>query len=266
MPKTVSLMLMSLICGCASNHMQRTDLARQQITISLEPAIRMSSATPYAKLQTDDGDVQLGTKLQLARGGTIYFGAINTYDEDENVNSSIPIIARLNDGKWKMLRIDDKRLHDADWSYVAAGPHRGEIWGMLDRTLDAKQPDLLIAHSTDGGSMFTLTALHKPNEVADFDSFCLGPDGNGRLTLYASGADESVDRPGFYHYRTTDGGRTWTGPSYEADAMSPGEDVPDEEQPDAKSKSVKPALARPVGPAHQLVSRSNTVGGAHPAE
>jgi hypothetical protein len=242
MQKVLLPILMSVLCGCANGRLQHTDLASQQITISAEPAIRMSSALDYAKLRTDDGDVQLGTKLQLAKGGTIYFGAINTYDEDENVNSSIPIIARLNDGKWKMLRIDDKRLHDADWSYVAAGPHRGEIWGMLDRALDAKQPDLLIAHSIDGGATFSQTALHKPNAVADFDSFCLGPDGNGRLTLYASGADESVDRPGFYHYRTTDGGRTWSGPSYEPDAMSPGEDVPDEEQPDSKSKSVKPAI------------------------
>src|SRR5205814_6955008 len=169
-------------------------------------------------LQREGQEANLTTKLELARGGRIYFGQLETYDQDDHVDSSVPIIARRNSGdgngaaseSWKAIRIDDSRLHDAAWMYVGAGPKRGEIWGVLDASLDAKQPELLVAHSTDGGATFALINLHKPSDSADFDSFCLGPDGIGRITLYISGDEDASARPGYYHFRTSDFGKTWS--------------------------------------------------------
>src|SRR6266487_2760095 len=127
MIRQILVSLLLLLLGCV-NTSHNNAPAQIQVNISSAPAFHLSDAVDIAKLDTKDGEVQLSTKLQLSRGGTIYFGEINTYDEDDQADSSIPLIARLHDGHWKTLRIDDKRLHDAAWSYVAAGPHRGEIW------------------------------------------------------------------------------------------------------------------------------------------
>jgi hypothetical protein len=87
----------------------------------------------------------------------------------------------------------------------------------------------------------------KPRASADFDSFSLGPDGKGRLTVYLSGEEASVSRPGYYHYRSADGGKTWSKtPDYEPDAMTPGREVPEDEQPDSPKDIVRPAALSPA--------------------
>jgi hypothetical protein len=195
----------------------------------------MSDSLELAKLLRADEQPNLTHKLALARSGTIYFGELDTYDDDDHVQTSAPMIARKSAGKWQGIRIDDTRLKNAAWSFVGAGPNRGEIWGALDQSVeDSKdlQADVLVAHSTDGGKTFRLIALHKPEASATFDSLCIGPDGHGRLTMYLPGDDEAIARPGFYHFRTSDFGRSWQTPRYEADALSAAHDVGDDEQPD----------------------------------
>ena len=43
--------------------------------------------------------------------------------------------------------------------------------------------------------------------------------------------DDASLKPGLYHYRTTDGGRTWTAPQFEPNGTRPADDVPEDEQP-----------------------------------
>jgi hypothetical protein len=191
----------------------------------------MSDAVPLDHLQ-NIGEPNLSHQIRLSKGGRLYFGTMDRYNNDDEVIASIPILAKKVDGEFVGLPLADTRLRDAAWAYAGGGPNKGEVWGVLDASLNANQPDLLVVHSTDAGATFTIRAIAKPDEVAEFDSFCMGPDGNGRVSVYV-GADVSSDaiKPGYYHYRTTDGGKTWSKPEYEPDAMSPGREVPEDEQP-----------------------------------
>jgi hypothetical protein len=237
------LILWLISCvGCA----HQANAAGPSGTPTTQPSklqtLRLSDAIDLDKL-TKDTEVNLTHQLNLSHGGRIYFGELDSYDDDDNQTASIPILAKKVHGQWKALPINDSRLKNANWAYVAAGPNRGEVWGVLDASLDDNQPDLLLAHSTDGGATFELSPLHKPDEVASFESFCIGPDNKGRITVYVSSEDDAkTAKPGYYNFRTTDGGKTWSpATDYEPDAMTPAKDVPDEDQPDsddAKGKAV----------------------------
>ena len=230
-------MLVLLCAGCAS-HVRAdatTRPAEDARTIKLSDAVNLDDLTK-------DGEADLSHQLRLSRGGRIYFGTINTFDNDEKQTSSLPIIAKKTGDSWRALVVEDPRLKDASWSYVGGGPHHGEVWGVLDASLDADQPELLLAHSSDGGATFTLTALHKPDPKADFDSFCIGPDKKGRVTVYVSpDPDSGSTKPGYYHFRTSDDGKTWSKPEYEPDVMWPARDVPDEDQPAAPDQPPRKA-------------------------
>ena len=133
-------------------------------------------------------------------------------------------------------------MKDAAWSYVGGGPHRGEVWGVLDAASMRINPNLLLAHSSDGGATFTLVALHKPDPKADFDSFCIGPDKKGRVTVYVSpDPDSRIDQarllPLSHERRREDVVR----PEYEPDVMWPAHDVPDEDQPAAPDQPPRKA-------------------------
>lgn len=231
--------------GCA----HRANAAGPSIAPTTQPSklqtLRLSDAVDLDTL-TKDVEVNLTHQLNLSHGGHIYFGELDTYDDDNNVTASVPILAKKLHGNWKALPINDSRLMNANWAYVGAGPNRGEVWGVLDASLDDNQPDLLIAHSTDGGATFDLTPLPKPDEVASFDSFCIGPDGKGRITVYISADDDAKNaKPGYYSFRTTDGGKSWSpATDYEPDAMTPAKDVPDEDQPDSGDAKGRPVLRK----------------------
>jgi hypothetical protein len=226
--KPVLQLLCLLLAGCASH-------ARAAATTKPAEGVKIIAFADAVELDelTKECEPDLSHQLRLSRGGRIYFGTLNTYDNDDQPTMSVPIIAKREGDNWRAVAIRDARLKDAAWSYVGGGPNRGEIWGVLDASLDADQADLLLAHSSDGGKTFELSALRKPDPAADYDSFCIGPDGKGRVTLYRfpDPEDESASKPGFYHYRTTDGGKTWSSPEFEPDVMWPARDVPDDDQP-----------------------------------
>ena len=234
--KFLTLVTMLLCTGCSG-------IAHAEPTTKPSDlkALKLSDAVDLNRL-LKDGEPDLSHQLHLSRGGRIYFGTIDSYDSDDRQIKSQPIIAKKNGDSWKALPIRDERLKDAAWSYVGGGPMRGELWGVLDASLDDDQPDLILVHSTDGATTFELTALHKPDAAADFDSFCIGPDMHGRVTLYLSpDPDAKSLKAGYYHFRTTDGGKTWSRPDYEPDVMWPAKDVPDEDQPatpDAPARKV----------------------------
>jgi hypothetical protein len=224
----------SLVClvGCAS----QTEPAA---TTSLK-TLRLSDAADLQRVMRADEETNLAYKLQFARDqGSIYFGELNTFDDNDQPMTSAPIIAEKVGQKWRAIRIDDSRLKNAAWMLVAAGPGRSEIWGVLDQSVDDSdelQSDILVAHSTDAGETFSLLALRKPDAAAAFDSLCVAPDGHGRLTVYLAAGDASSQvRAGYYSFTTTDKGRSWTRGRFEPDALVTAKMVSDDEQPDVKS-------------------------------
>ena len=75
--------------------------------------------------------------------------------------------------------------------------------------------------------------------MAVFDSFCMDRQGHGRLSLYVYRDQAKLRQAGYYHYRTIDGGKTWTGPEHEPDGMLPADDAPD----DVSEPAPRPAKA-----------------------
>ena len=177
----------------------------------------------------------------------IYFGTVSP-SAGEGETSAILAI-RLGE-KFQAIRIADERLSSPQWMYAGAGPGLGELWGVLDDGSDPPAADLLLVHSTDGGMTWHIDALHKPTEQADFTEFQMDRAGHGRVSLYVSSDQADDDAPvekkrrgnrrraprrppvraGYYHFRTSDDGKTWL-LTTEPDAMTPAGDVPDEEQP-----------------------------------
>jgi hypothetical protein len=201
--------------------------------------LNKANATDLPKLEKDGAEATMWYQIHTKRTERTCFGQLETYDDDDNVVTTIPIIAWATHGKWSAIEINDPRLKNAAWTSVVAGPSKGEIWGILDQNLDDRQKDVLLVHSTDAGETFQIQSLAKPSENADYDSFCMDAGGHGRLTVYLDAANEKNAKAGFYHYRTTDGGRTWSSAQYEPDGTAPADDVPDDDQPDESAKPVQ---------------------------
>ncbi len=134
------MLAFALSCaGCASNvHAEPTTKPSADTRM-----LRLSDAVDLATL-TKEGEPNLSHQLHLSRGGRVYFGTIDTFDNDDKQIASLPIIARKNGDTWRALAIRDPRLKEAAWSYVGGGPNRGEVWGVLDAALDDDQPDLML--------------------------------------------------------------------------------------------------------------------------
>jgi hypothetical protein len=75
------------------------------------------------------------------------------------------------------------------------------------------------------------TAIDKPVGGGEYDSFAMSRDGRGRLTVYVAGTKDHPRRGGFYHFRTADGGQSWSRPEHERDDMTPADDVGDDDEP-----------------------------------
>ena len=111
---------------------------------------------------------------------------------------------------------------------------RHEHSGILDCAVEGSGPELLLLRSSDeGGSWTIVSAVAKPHYMLSFDKFVLRKDGQGRLTMLQAD-DDGGPKPGFYHYQTVDGGKTWTGPTYEASGL----DSVDEMKDDQKLRAV----------------------------
>src|SRR5438094_463330 len=102
------------ISGCAHQ------IAKTPTTAPL--VLNMSDSKDLQKLLRADEQPNLTHKLTLWRTGLIYFGALETSDDDEQIVTSAPIILRKANGHWRGIRISDPRLKNASWAYVGAGP------------------------------------------------------------------------------------------------------------------------------------------------
>ena len=222
--------------------------------------VRLADAKPLAELTPAGLQAEMTDVLSPPRVAdhAVYFGTVNAYagdGDDAELTSALPVIALKEGDRWRAVPLVGRGLANAGWRYVGAGPRRGEVWAVLDTVVGDDAPTFTIAHSTNGGRTFALTAYDKPCPQASVYDFALARDGHGRVTL---SLDTSVGhhRPGLYHYDTADGGRTWaTAPRFEPDAMVRADSVPDDDQPEAfdRADGKKTALrppARVVVPIH----------------
>jgi hypothetical protein len=208
--------------------------------------VKLSDAVPLDALQSDETTANLTDKLEPPEAGqTIYFGELDSYNSDDTETpvAAIPLIALHND-QWKALPVIGPGLTNAGWKYVAAGPARHEIWGVLDTSAGETQNEFVLAHSTDGGDTFSLKTIKKPCKLATFTDFAMSRDGHGRATLTLD-TDCGQYKSGLYHYDTTDDGKTWPAqPRYEPDVMLRAQSVTDDEQPDAAQSASHPVMMR----------------------
>ena len=134
-----------------------------------------------------------------------------------------PVIIRKEGTTWRIQEVTD--LHQHEWVYAAVAEERSEVWAIADGAPGlspdgARAPQLTLLRSTDAGETWTtFSAIRKPNPAAEFDSFHLTPQGHGRITLHLDADAPNGVRAGIYQYRTTDGGKTWSGPEFDLDDL-----------------------------------------------
>lgn len=229
----ILMLAASIACAAPPTSTPTAPATTQPLVLHKAQAVELDTLT------RDGAEASMWYQLRPHSADRILFGQMDTLSDDDEVLTTAPIIAWYTNEQWTAIKITDPRLRDAAWVYVAAGPAKGEIWGILDQNLDAHQKDVVLVHSLDAGATFELTSIRKPQTTANFDSFCIDSKGHGRLSVYLDAGGEKKNRPGFYHFRTIDAGRTWSPGEYEADATSPADDVPDAQQPIESAKPVQ---------------------------
>jgi hypothetical protein len=228
----ILIAVLSLLTGCAAASAGAPSTA--PTSAPEQQLLRMSDAVPISRLRTNDNGIDFASRVKTAAGRALLFGQLDTYSDDGEVIATEPVIAYKDAADvTQVLRINDSRLHDASWQFVATGPKAGEIWGVLDASLEALQENILLMHSTDDGQTFTVIAIHKPDRRADYDSFCLDKTGRGRLSVFMAGDAKRHLLQGYYNYLSTDGGATWSSPQREPDALKRADDASDDDQDDS---------------------------------
>jgi hypothetical protein len=225
--------------------------ATTQASTETVRTLKLSDAVPINRFRGENTDVDLRQHIAYEAHDDLYFGQCDTLDANGETAATEPLVVANVHGGWSAVTLKDDRLANAEWQFVASGPAAAEIWGVLDDSLDNKGKVLLLAHSTDGGKTWNVSVIQKPFGVGDYDSFCMDKSGRGRVTVYVTGDSREPrgardhrrgqagrGRSGFYHIRTTDGGKTWAKPEHEPDALDPADDVPaDGEDPEPHKDS-----------------------------
>jgi hypothetical protein len=219
-------------CAAAAPHSRR-NLTPATTQSSAPRTLRFAdAAVSVDHFRDDDHDIDLRNVIHFEKDRDVYFGQSERYDADGNAVATVPLIVAGKKGAWLALSVADPRLPNAEWQFVASGPREGEMWGVLDDTLTGRAKIILLAHSLDAGVTWTLSQVIKPFEAGEYDSFAMDKSGRGRLTVYIAPTKNYPRRAGFYHFRTTDAGQTWSPPDHEPDALDPADDVSPDEEPE----------------------------------
>ncbi len=159
---------------------------------------------------------------------------------DKN-DTSAPVILKKIDDKWRILELSD--AGDQEWMYAGACGARHELWAILDSAAESAAPQLTLMRSMDEGLTWQyFVAVKKPTDDAEFIAFTMAANGAGKLTMHLSDDADTILH-GYYDYRTTDGGKTWTGPAFEADDMT---DADTQRDTDSLQDAIKDAEAVPA--------------------
>jgi len=219
-----------VVLGCAAATHHRSSPATSQSSAPRQ--LSLQSAIPLDRFRDEDHEVDLRNVLNFGKTGDVYFGQADTYEgEHDTATATQPLVVAALKGAWMAIDLRDPRLPNAEWQFVASGPAEGEVWGVLDDTLTHKGKVIFLAHSTDGCLTWTISVVQKPFDTGEYDSFAMDKTGHGRLTIYLTPTTCHPNRAGFYHFRTTDSGKTWSTPEHETDNLDPADDVPTDEDP-----------------------------------
>ncbi len=221
------VVFMAAVGGCASRGLTPAS----GVVTTLPRLVRLSDASPLERFRTEDTDFNLSSRLSMGEDNTLYFGQLDTSDQNDKVTATSPVVVAKVNGRWEAISLADDRLPDAEFLFTAAGPAENEIWAVLDDQIADPADVVLLAHSIDAGRTWMLTTVRKPHGFGTYDSFAMDRSGRGRLTVYLT-ADEAKTRPGYYSFRTSDDGRTWTGPDYERDNLRTADDISDDDDPE----------------------------------
>jgi hypothetical protein len=161
-----------------------------------------------------------------------------TNEKDE---TGSPVVLKKIDDQWKILELTE--AGDQEWVYAGACGPRKELWGILDSATETPVQQLTLMHSTDDGATWQFfAAVKKPADDAEFEAFSMAASGAGKLSMHlADDADKVLH--GYYQYRTIDGGKTWTGPTFEADDVT---DADSQRDLDSIQEAIKDAEAVPA--------------------
>jgi hypothetical protein len=206
-------------------------IALNWTTLKLDGDLR-----PLIRVAKAGESTEFAFKLKVKAGGeprTLYFGEMRNGDDQ-----LLPVLGTRTGSQYKIVKLRQDWGSD-QWRGVFAGPKSSDVWGVLDQADeddegnkdDSNMTDAVtLVRSEDGGRTFQIATLHKPCRKATFTDLVMARNGHGRVTLSLA-EDCGKFKMGVYHYRTTDGGKSFQRPQFEPDNTKPADDVPDEEQP-----------------------------------
>jgi len=141
----------------------------------------------------------------------LIFGVV----QNDEKHSSSPVLVKKFGPFWKVIEVSEAR--EQEWVYAAACPARKEVWGILDASGEPRASQLTLLRSIDGGNSWQyFSAVKKMTPAAEYAGFSIARSGEGRLSMHVEEDDGDVSH-GYYHYKTIDGGKSWTGPTLESD-------------------------------------------------
>jgi hypothetical protein len=161
--------------------------------------------------------------------------------QNADATASSPLILKKIGGVWKIVK-----LAEADYQeWVDAGAISGgkELWGILDVSGENRAAQLTLVRSVDEGMSWQYyAAVKKPVNDAEYAGFAMAADGKGRLSVHLDDDTDGIAH-GYYHYTTTDGGKHWTGPTFEGDDILQADSLNDV---DTLEEAIKNAEAGPA--------------------
>ncbi len=163
--------------------------------------------------------------------------------QNQDATASSPLILKKIGSTWKVVKLAEADYQE--WVYAAAISGRKEIWGILDGVGENHTTQVTLVRSIDDGTTWQFfAAVKKPTSDAQYAGFSMARNGEGRLSLHLEDDTDGVAH-GYYHYKTADAGKTWTGPTLEADDIIQADSL---DEVDTIQEAIKNAEAAPAQP------------------
>jgi hypothetical protein len=233
----------------------KSDVPAPATPASAPAATRTAVAQPSANVPVSGHLVKLadGVDLEQVRNQDMVHPAFSISAPDvtapvlfadasnDKNDASAPVILKKIDDKWRILELTD--TGNQEWVYAGACGPRHELWAILDSAGESAAPQLTLMRSSDEGLTWQyFAAVKKPTDDAEFIAFTMAANGAGKMTMHLSDDADTIPH-GYYDYRTNDGGKTWTGPAFEADDMT---DADTQHDTDSLQDAIKDAEAVPA--------------------
>ncbi len=202
-----ALLASSLIPACSKPATSSANLAVPSITLDFANG-RLLNTARIAEILPE---------YQITDPETVPAPLIFGSGRIDALNLSEPVILRKIGSSWKFVELPT--LNHTDWVYAGASFERNELWAILDSTPESKTPGLYLFRSVDHGQTWKLfSGVKPPTILAEFVEFSMTAAGNGRLIVHQD--DDTPETPrGLYAYASSDGGKSWTGPTFTPDDL-----------------------------------------------